>query len=104
VSPGEGALATPAKQVDGHFDAIATDLHCRLARYCDEVLSKSHACVENALACSISKNSLALDVRLLINVKLGLLEQSRSAACKGNDDDGCELHALLCSATRILTE
>merc|ERR1719473_382464 len=48
VGPSEGALPTPAKQVDCHLDAIATHLHCRLAGHSDEMLCKSHANVEVA--------------------------------------------------------
>merc|ERR1719389_1036833 len=76
VGRGERALPTSAKKEDSHFDAIAAHLHCRLAEHIDKLICKVHARIQVTLSSTISKDRLTLDIRLLVDVQLGLAQQS----------------------------
>jgi len=56
VGSGERAFSTPAKQVDGHLDAVTTYFYGRLAGHINEMLCQTHASVEITLSGAISQD------------------------------------------------
>jgi len=58
------------------------------------MLSKAHANIEITLSSAIPKNSLALNVCLLVDVKLGLMGQSGSAAQKASKNKMTAPHSI----------
>merc|ERR1719321_2123317 len=82
----ERTFTTATKQENCHLDTCATDFHLWSVGVSHEVVSELHAHVQITLASAISKDCLALDVRLLVNIQLVLNQSTRRTAQEGGKE------------------